>query len=89
LIKKQLIHSVKEIPCLESDRVVGVEVKTSRGNLYIFGVYMPADNNVDCYTHEMNTVESLYNYYSVYGDVIIAGNLNSSCITVVVIIQTL
>lgn len=34
------MYSVKEIPCLESNRVIGVEVKTSGGNLYIFGVYM-------------------------------------------------
>lgn len=30
---------------------------------------------------ELNTVESLYNYYSTYGDVLIAGDLNSSCIS--------
>lgn len=41
------MYSVKEIPCLESNRVIGVEVKISGGNLYIFGVYMPAHNNID------------------------------------------
>lgn len=47
LKKTHLMYSVKEIPCLESNRVIGVEVKISGGNLYIFGVYMPADNNID------------------------------------------
>lgn len=70
------MYSVKEIPCFESNRIIGVEVKTSGGNLYIFGVYMPADNNIDAYMYELNTVESLYNYY-----VLIAGDLNSSCIS--------
>lgn len=31
--------------------------------------------------YKLNTVESLYNYYSTYGDVLIAGDLNSSCIS--------
>lgn len=34
------MYSVKEIPCLESNRVIGVEVKISSGNLYIFSVYI-------------------------------------------------
>lgn len=41
------MYSVKETPCHESNRVFGVEVKISGGNLYIFGVYMPADINID------------------------------------------
>lgn len=72
---------MKEIPCLESNRVIGVEVKTSSDNLYIFGVYMPAGNNIDAYMHELNTVESFYHYYNAYGDVLIAGDFNSSCIS--------
>lgn len=31
--------------------------------------------------YKLNTVESLYNYYSTHGDVLIAGDLNSSCIS--------
>lgn len=81
LIKNHLMYSVTEIPCFDSNRVSSVEVKTSGGNLYIFGVYMHADNNIDAYMYELNTLESLYNFFSTYVDVQIAGDLNSSCIS--------
>lgn len=31
--------------------------------------------------YKLNIVELLYNYYSIYGDVLIVGDLNSSCIS--------
>lgn len=41
------MYLVKEIFCYELNCVFGVEVKILGGNLYIFGVYMFVDNNID------------------------------------------
>lgn len=42
---------------------------------------MPSGNNINANMHELNTVESLCNYYSAYGDELIVGDFNSSCIS--------
>ena len=36
---------------------------------------------IDSYVNELTILESLYNYYSEYGNVLIAGDINSSCIS--------
>ena len=41
---------------------------------------MPSDNDIDSYTHTINVVESLYHHYSAYGTVVIAGDMNASCL---------
>lgn len=47
LKKIYFMYLVKEIFCYELNCVIGVEVKILGGNLYIFGVYMFVDNNID------------------------------------------
>jgi hypothetical protein len=47
---------------------------------YIFGVYLPADGLIDNYRQELNALDDLYSYYINFGNVIVAGNLNVSCI---------
>lgn len=53
--------------------------------MYIFGVYLSADSDIDCYIYEVNIVESLYNYYNEYGYVVIVGDINSSLISLLYI----
>ena len=66
---------------MDSNRIVGVELRDSNWNvMYIFGVYLPADGDIENYSYEIGLVESLYTYYSMYGNVI-AGDMNSSWIS--------
>lgn len=53
--------------------------------MYIFGVYLLVDSDIYCYIYEVNIVESLYNYYNEYGYVVIVGDINSSCISLLYI----
>ena len=82
LIKKSIEYSCKEVSCMDSNRIVGVELRDSNGNMmYIFCVYLPADGDIENYSYEIGLLESLYTYYSIYGNVVIAGDMNSSCIS--------
>ena len=71
---------MKEIDT-DSNRVIGIEFKSDNKRMFIFGVFFPADSNIDSYAYEFNIVEGLYNYYCKYGCVLVAGDLNSSCIS--------
>ena len=71
---------MKEIH-IDSNRVIGIELKSDNERMYIFGVYLPADGNIDSYVYEFNIVEGLYNYYRKYGCVLVAGDLNHSRVT--------
>ena len=81
LVNKSLNFSVSEISCYDSDRVVGIQLADNQRNyIYIFGVYMPSENDIESYRHHISILESLYNYYSVYGNVVFAGDMNASCL---------
>ena len=81
LYRKSLQFSVVEVPNINSTRVVGIELKYNSGSsLFIFGAYLPSDECIDNYKAELNALDTLYTYYSEYGKVIIAGDLNGSCI---------
>lgn len=80
MYRKCLAFSIREIPCFDSNRIIGIELKTCNGCVYILGAYLPSDNNVDNYAYELNLLENLYNHYSNYGKVIIAGDLNGSLV---------
>ena len=48
------MYSVKEIPCYDTNRIVGIQLDDHNGNLYyIVGAYLPSDGNVDTYTQEL------------------------------------
>ena len=80
MYKKTLQFSVVEIPDIASPRIIGVELRRKHSRpLYIFGVYLPSDSNVQSYVNELNLLEALFNNYSSYGDVIIGGDFNASC----------
>ena len=81
IARKTLSFSIKEIDCSQSSRVIGIELSSTNSNsLFIFGVYLPSDNDINAYCHELSIIESLYSYYSNYGTVIVAGDLNGSII---------
>ena len=81
LYRKNLSFSIREIPCYDSNRIIDIELKTSNGsNLYILGVYLPSDSNINSYAQELNMLENLYSHYLNYGKVIIAGDFNASLI---------
>ena len=79
MCRKSLSFSIKEIPCPESNRIIGVELSDKKGcRWYIFGVYLPSDNNIDMYAQELTIVENIHHYYSAYGKVILGGDFNAS-----------
>ena len=81
VFKKSLCFSIKEIECSESNWVLGIQIQDTKGCvMFVFGVYLPSDNDIEAFMHELSIVDSLYNYYSDYGKVIIAGDMNSSII---------
>ncbi|CAC5381921.1 unnamed protein product [Mytilus coruscus] len=81
LYKTSLQFSVNEICDINSSRIAGIELKNqSYGSLFIFGAYLPSDDSIENYKSEINTLDTLYSYYSTYGNCIIAGDLNASCL---------
>lgn len=76
MCRKSLSFTIKEIPCPESNRIIGAELSDKMGG--IFGVYLPSDNNLDIYAQELGIVEIMYHYYSAYGKVILGGDFNGS-----------
>ena len=74
LIKKDFMFSVSEIKGIDSDRIVGVELKDKCNNslpLFIFGVYLPANNDLVLYKRCIDVLYDLEAYYSNRGRVII------------------
>ncbi|CAC5396961.1 unnamed protein product [Mytilus coruscus] len=81
LYKTSLQFSVNELCDINSSRIAGIELKNqSYGSLFIFGAYLPSDDSIENYKSEINTLDTLYSYYSTYGNCIIAGDLNASCL---------
>lgn len=79
MCRKSLSFSIKEIPCPESNRIIGAELSDKKGGRwYIFGVYLPSDNNLDIYARELTIVENMYHYYSSFGKVILGGDVDGS-----------
>lgn len=80
LIKKDIIFSTTEIVGITCDRVIGIKLhSTSTNDLFIFGVYLPADNNLDEFHSCIDVMQDLYDYYSPQGRVIFAGDCNAKC----------
>jgi len=74
------IRNIFEISNINSERIVCIELKNqSYGSLFIFEVYLPSDESIESYKHELNILDPLCTYYSNFGNVIIAGDLNASC----------
>ena len=48
---------------------------------FLFGVYMPSEGSIEWYKEVLSVLEELCSYYDNYGNIIIAGDFNASCIT--------
>ena len=80
LVRKDIIYSTIEIQNINCNRIVGTELKGKNINVlpcYIFGVYLPADGGLIFYNECVDKLFDLYSYYSEFGRVIIAGDLNA------------
>ena len=80
LVRKDIIYSTTEIQNINCNRIVGIELKGKDINVlpcYIFGVYLPADGDLIFYNECVDKLFDLYSYYSEFGRVIIAGDLNA------------
>lgn len=81
LCKSSLQFELKEIYNMNSDRIVGIEIKDqSVGSIFIFGVYLHFDKNIELYRDEINALDVLCSYYENYSHVIVAGDMNASCL---------
>lgn len=79
MYRKHLSFSIREIPCYDSNCIIGIELRTTHGSyIYILEAYLPSNNNIERYAQELNILENLYSHYSNYGNVIAAGDLNGS-----------
>jgi exonuclease III len=73
--------AIDKIYKTNSERIVGIRIKCKTYEpLFVFGVYLPANSSIDNFREELNALDDLYAYYSNYGKVVIAGDLNSSCV---------
>ncbi|KAK3098283.1 hypothetical protein FSP39_017953 [Pinctada imbricata] len=78
LYKKALEFSVTEIDIM-SDRMVGLQFMNRSGaKIFILGVYLTSENNIEKYREEISLLSDLYVWYSSQGHVIIMGDMNSS-----------
>ena len=74
------IYSTFEIQNINCNRIVGIELKGKNINVlpcYIFGVYLAAVGDVIFYHECVDTLFDLCSYYSGFGRVIIADDLNT------------
>lgn len=39
MYRKRLAFSIRELPCFDSNRIIGIELKTCNGCVYILGAY--------------------------------------------------
>lgn len=50
MYRKDLLHTVSEIPDITSSRIIGIEVKRKhQRSLYVLGAYLPSDSNIQTY----------------------------------------
>jgi len=57
--------------------VCGIEIRCDHlPPLFIFCVYLPANNDIEYYNSVLNDVQSLVTYYTQVGSVLIGGDLN-------------
>lgn len=79
LINKNLQFSTREIPCLATNNIFGIQVTLcDTVPLFIFGVYLPSDNVLDDYKANIDIMQGLYEQYCQYGKVLFPGDFNAS-----------
>jgi len=77
MYKKCLSSLVSQVQFFESHRVCGIRIRCDNlPHLFIFYVYLPANNGIEYYNSVLNDVQSLVTYYTQVGSVLIGGDLN-------------
>ena len=62
MVKRSLLFSVTYLPECEQDRIVGIKLSTSNTTpLYIFGVYLPCDQDIETYTRYISSLWDIWN----------------------------
>lgn len=78
MVKRSLLFSVTYLPECEQDRIVGIKLSTSNTTpLYIFGVYLPYDQDIEAYARYISSLWDIWNLYNDQGEVIILGDFNA------------
>ena len=74
-----VLKSNIEILDIGSERLAGIKLQgISQKPYYIFAIYLPANNNTDHHKDNLDSLQEVYSCYSDNGQVIIAGDMNSS-----------
>ena len=72
LINKKLMFNVQRIQNIDNDRILGVEITSeNKVPLYLFCIYMPADTDRSLYRESLRDVESLFEFYSKLGNIVL------------------
>ena len=79
LWRKTINHTVTEIQCNNSDRLMGVTLTVpGKSPIHIFNIYLPSTNtSMTDYCDVMDNVQTVYNEYSMQGTVVMVGDLNA------------
>ena len=78
MYRKQLNCTVSPIDTIESDRIAGIEIRSpTMAPLYIFCVYLPADNNIRYFQEVLSELQAIVSFYCTEGNVICEGDFNA------------
>ena len=77
-MKKSLLYSISYLSDCETDRIIGLKISTpSTTPVFLFGIYLPFDNNIESYKQHISTLWDIWNIYNENGDVIMLGDFNA------------
>lgn len=83
LVRNDLKFSIHPIETDKSQRVHGIQLQGENSDtLYVFGVYLPSDTDLENYTSCLNNLQDIYSFYSQKGNVIIGDDFNAQYNTV-------
>jgi len=75
---KRLKYNVNEVVIPNSNRITGLQIYTyDQRHIYVFGVYMPSDSNIEEYETVMEQLHDICYHYSQLGEIIFAGDFNA------------
>ncbi len=75
MVRRSMMYSVTYLETCELDRVIGIEVKAATSTpIFIFGVYLPFDTDIQSYKRYIEYMYDLWSYYSELGSVIFLGD---------------
>ena len=78
LIRKSLQKHISLVNNITNERIIGIEIRYNKlSPLYVFCVYMPADNDVSCYNETLCDLQAIFSHYCKLGTVIFAGDFNA------------